>query len=215
MALIIGREKEGHAINMVSFTQEQQALKQHTERMQRQRDMRTMQQINTNLGAECLKFFEKDIDHFSAALAQEYTSTCEPITAAKVSTLRGMIKDQQLRGDFLERFDLGYVPKRLHMVFLFFLRMNQHISALHAKNINLKADVIRYLLKDFVNLREFTLSFADGTPSVVGGGYSDIMNSRMYNSTKRREIGSLIVSILNYWQHIEYIQMEKFQFNTA
>jgi hypothetical protein len=60
------------------------------------------------------------------------------------------------------------------MVFLFFLRMNQNINALHAKNINLKADVIRYLLKDFVNLREFTLTFADGVPSIVGGGYGDV-----------------------------------------
>ena len=85
-----------------------------------------------------------------------------------------MIKDEEMKGDFLERFDLGVVPKKLHMVLLFFLRMNQHITALHAKNINLKADIIRYLLKDFVNLKEFTLSFADGNPSIVGGGYSDI-----------------------------------------
>lgn len=37
----------------------------------------------------------------------------------------------------------------------------------------------------------------------------------MYTSTKRREIGGLIFSILNFWQRIEYIQMEKFQFNAA
>jgi len=85
-----------------------------------------------------------------------------------------MVKDEELKGSYLTRFDLGFVPKKLHMVFLFFLRMNQHITALHAKDINLKADVIKYLLKDFVNLKEFTLSFADGTPSIVGGGYGDI-----------------------------------------
>jgi len=48
------------------------------------------------------------------------------------------------------------------MIFLFFLRMNRHVKALHARNINLKSDVIRYLLKDFTNLQEFTLSFAEG-----------------------------------------------------
>jgi len=46
------------------------------------------------------------------------------------------------------------------MIFLFFLRMNTHVRSLHARNINLKADVIRYLMKDFVGLKEFTLSFA-------------------------------------------------------
>lgn len=126
-----------------------------------------------------------------------------------------MVKDEELKGKFMTKFDLGYVPKKMHMIFLYFLRMNQNITALHAKNINLKADVIRYLLKDFVNLKEFTLSFADGQPSIVGGGYGDIQSTRMYASTKRREIGSLIVSILNFWQHIEYLQMEKFQFNAA
>jgi hypothetical protein len=70
--------------------------------------------------------------------------------------------------------------------------------------------VIRYLLKDFVNLKEFTLSFADGIPNVIGGGYGDIQNTKMYQSTKRREIGSLIVSILNFWKQVEYLQMEKF-----
>lgn len=73
-----------------------------------------------------------------------------------------MVKDEELKGKFMTKFDLGYVPKKMHMIFLYFLRMNHNITALHAKNINLKADVIRYLLKDFVNLKEFTLSFADG-----------------------------------------------------
>ena len=94
-----------------------------------------------------------------------------------------MVKDEELKGKFMTKFDLGYVPKKMHMIFLYFLRMNQNITALHAKNINLKADVIRYLLKDFVNLKEFTLSFADGQPSIVGGGYGDIQSTRMYAST--------------------------------
>jgi hypothetical protein len=152
---------------------------------------------------------------FTEALAQEFTTICEPISRAKISTLRGMVKDEELKESFLTRFDLGFVPKRLHMVCLFLLRMNPHITALHAKNINLKADVIKYLMKDFTNLKEFTLSFANGTPNVVGGGYGDIQGTRMYTSTKRREIGSLIVSILNYWRNVEYVQMEKFQFNCA
>ena len=62
------------------------------------------------------------------------------------------------------------------MIFLFFLRTNKHIKSLHARNINLKSDVIRILMKDFVNLREFTLSFAEGQSYVVGGGYSDVHN---------------------------------------
>lgn len=166
--------------------------------------------MSSNLGTSCLKYFEKDLDTFSEALAQEYTTVCPPFMDSKISSLKGMVKDEELKGKFLTRFDLGFVPKKLHMVFLFFLRLNQHINALHAKNINLKADVIRYLLKDFINLKEFTLSFAEGTQSVVGGGYGDIANTRMYASTKRKEIGSLIVSILSYWKHIEYLQMEKF-----
>ena len=75
---------------------------------------------------------------------------------------------------FLGKFDLGYIPQKLHMIFLFFLRLNSHVKSLHARNINLKADVIRYLMKDFVNLREFTLSFAQGTSYVVGGGHSSV-----------------------------------------
>ncbi len=75
---------------------------------------------------------------------------------------------------FLGKFDLGYIPQKLHMIFLFFLRMNRHVKSLHARNINLKADVIRYLMKDFVNLREFTLSFAQGANYVVGGGHSSV-----------------------------------------
>ena len=67
------------------------------------------------------------------------------------------------------------------MIFLFFLRMNKHVRALHARNINLKSDVIRYLLTDFVDLREFTLSFAEAEGGVVGGGHSSIHNKRIIN----------------------------------
>jgi len=84
------------------------------------------------------------------------------------------------------------------------------VTALHAKNINLKSDVIKYLLKDFANVKEFTLSFAQSGMSVVGGGYGEVLNSKMFASSKRKEIGGLLVSILNYWKNIEYLQMEKF-----
>lgn len=77
------------------------------------------------------------------------------------------------------------------MIFLYFLRMNQNIKSLHAREINLKADLIRKLLKDFVHLREFTLSF------------SDLDN-------KRREIGALITAILNNWSKVNYLSLENF-----
>ena len=70
-----------------------------------------------------------------------------------------MVKNEDEDCGYLGKFDLGYIPQKLHMIFLFFLRMNPNMRSLHARNINLKADVIRYLMKDFVNLREFTLSF--------------------------------------------------------
>jgi hypothetical protein len=144
--------------------------------MQRQQDIRVMQQINTSLPPTCLKYFEKDIEQFSEALAQEQTTVCEPINKAKIATMRGLVKDEELRESFLTKFDLGFVPKKLHMICLFFLRMNQNITALHCKQVDLKADVIRYLLKDFVNLKEFTLQFAEQQSSVVGGGYGDVLN---------------------------------------
>ena len=67
--------------------------------------------------------------------------------------------------------------------------MNRHIKALHVRNINLKSDVIRYLLTDFVNLSEFTLSFAEAEGGVVGGGHSNIQTGRNASSIKRREVG--------------------------
>ena len=100
------------------------------------------------------------------------------------------------------------------MIFLFFLRTNKHIKSLHARNINLKSDVIRILMKDFVNLREFTLSFAEGQSYVVGGGYSDVHNQQRH-SIKRREVGSLLVSILDGWKQIEFLELEKVQLNAA
>jgi hypothetical protein len=50
---------------------------------------------------------------------------------------------------------------KYHSIFLFFLRMNLHVKALHCRGINLKTDLIRTLLKDFTGLKEFTLSFAN------------------------------------------------------
>ena len=85
-----------------------------------------------------------------------------------------MIKQEHEEGDFLGKFDLGYVPQKLHMIFLFFLRLNPSMRSLHARNINLKADVIRYLMKDFVNLKEFTLSFGQPSKCVVGGGWGNV-----------------------------------------
>jgi len=62
---------------------------------------------------------------------------------------------------------------KYHAIFLYFLRMNQHINSLHCRGINLKADLIKNLLKDFIHLKEFSLSFGDF-------------------SQKKREIGPLI-----------------------
>lgn len=86
------------------------------------------------------------------------TSLCEPIEEAKIDTLRGMVKSECSK-EVLTRFDLGYVPKKYHMIFLYFLRLNQQIYALHARDICLKADIVRQVLSDFQNLKEFTLSF--------------------------------------------------------
>jgi hypothetical protein len=85
-----------------------------------------------------------------------------------------MLKSEDEDGSYLGKFDLGYIPQKLHMIFLFFLRMNPNIRSLHARNINLKSDVIRYLMKDFINLREFTLSFGQPQKQVVGGGWSNV-----------------------------------------
>lgn len=59
------------------------------------------------------------------------------------------------------------------MIILFFLRMNTKINTLHARGVNLKSDLIKNLFKDFINLREFTLSFSD-------------------TESKKRDIGSLV-----------------------
>jgi hypothetical protein len=74
----------------------------------------------------------------------------------------------------LTKFDLSYVP------------MKYHINSLHCRGINLKGDLIKNLLKDFVNLKEFSLSFAN-------------------TSSKKRELGSLIQAILNSWKNISFL----------
>ena len=51
--------------------------------------------------------------------------------------------------------------------------MNTKINTLHARGVNLKSDLIKNLFKDFINLREFTLSFSD-------------------TESKKRDIGSLV-----------------------
>ena len=88
--------------------------------------------------------------------------------------------------DTLQRFDLGYIPRKYHMVFLYFLRLNPHVHALHARNISLKADVVRQLLQDFKNLKEFTLQFFNKTD-------------------KRKEASTLVQSVLKNWFQVEYI----------
>lgn len=73
----------------------------------------------------------------------------------------------------LTKFDLGYVPSKLHIIFLYFLRTNKNISALHCREINLKADLIKNLLREFIKVKEFTLSFSE-------------------QDSKKRDIGTLI-----------------------
>jgi hypothetical protein len=72
--------------------------------------------------------------------------------------------------------------------------------------VNLKADVIKYLMKDFTNLRELTLSFAKTEGDI--GGLSKY-------ATKRKDIGALITAIMDTWNALEYLCLERFQFNTA
>ena len=89
------------------------------------------------------KYLEPDIDSFAKAFAFDMTSVCEPINDSTVETLRGQLKSE---GDILSRFDLGYIPKKYHMIFLYFLRLNPSIQALHARDVCLKADVVRQVL---------------------------------------------------------------------
>jgi len=39
------------------------------QRMERSRDIRHMQSLNTSLGTTCLKYFERDLDQFCEAMA--------------------------------------------------------------------------------------------------------------------------------------------------
>ena len=109
-----------------------------------------------------------------------------------------MVKSEDGRGDsdVLKRFDLGYIGRKYHMIFLYFLRLNQHIHALHARDVCLKTDVVRQVLQDFKNLNEFTLSFYQ-------------------KPDKRKEASSLVQSILQNWHKLEYFQLENFQFNLS
>jgi len=131
------------------------------------------------------KYFTPDIDAFAQAFSFDLTSVCQPIETTSIHVLRGMLKSEN-EDDVLRRFDLGYIPRKYHMVFLYFLRMNSNINALHCRNMCLKADIVRQLLSDFKNLREFTLSFE-------------------YKRDKRKEASGLIKTILLNWNHIEYL----------
>ena len=63
-----------------------------------------------------------------------------------------MTANQDFAKEVIKEFDLSFVPAKLHIIFLFFLRMNKRLSSVKATNINLKSDMIRYLMKDFVHL---------------------------------------------------------------
>lgn len=93
-------------------------------------------------------------------------------------------------------FDLGYIPRKYHIIFLFYLRMNRHLTSLQCRGINLKADLIRNLLRDFVHLIEFTLTFSRA-------------------ETKKRDIGPLSGAVLTQWKEVSVIHLENFQFNCA
>jgi hypothetical protein len=96
---------------------------------------------NNNLAHDS-KYYKPDIDSFAQAFQYDQTSVCEPIENTSISILRGMMKTERA-DDVLQRFDLGYIPRKYHMIFLYFLRLNPHIHALHARNVSLKADVVR------------------------------------------------------------------------
>ena len=181
VALILANERLGVSMRNLSFS-----YAKETE----EKEKRKVMPID--------KYYERSIDTFAEMLSAEHRSVCEPFDSQLISTLQGMVKSEANKGQFLEKFDLGCIPQKLHMIFLFFLRMNKYVKSLHARNINLKPDVIRYLLKDFVNLREFTLSFSVGLSNVVGGGYSEV-HKRQRQTLKRREIGQLMTSILDDW----------------
>jgi|LauGreDrversion4_2_1035121.scaffolds.fasta_scaffold241625_2 hypothetical protein len=82
-----------------------------------------------------------------------------------------------------ESFDLGFIPRKYHIIFLFFLRMNRRIQALHCRGVNLKSDLIKNLLRDFVQLKEFTLAFSRA-------------------ETKKRDVGPLAVVVLSSWKQL-------------
>lgn len=94
---------------------------------------------------------------------RRHTTLCEPFDHITINELKGLLKEDvktQPPEQLMARFDLGYVPRKYHIIFLFFLRLNQQITTLHCSGINIKSDLIQNLLRDFVHLKEFTLSFS-------------------------------------------------------
>lgn len=59
---------------------------------------------------EVNKYRERCIDRFAEQISRQHRSKCEVFSHQLVSTLKGMVKSEQHRGQFLERFDLGCIP---------------------------------------------------------------------------------------------------------
>jgi len=49
---------------------------------------------------------------------------------------------------------------------------------------------------------------------VVGGGCGDV-HKRQKHSIKRREVGALLAAIVDSWNQIEFLELEKVQLNAA
>jgi len=67
---------------------------------------------------------------------------------------------------------------------------------LQCRGINLKSDLIKNLLRDFVHLNEFALIFSRA-------------------ETKKRDIGALTGVVLAQWKDLQVVHLENFQFNCA
>ena len=48
----------------------------------------------------------------------------------------------------------------------------------------------------------------------MGGGHGDV-HKRQKHAIKRREVGALLVAILDSWRCIEFLELEKVQLNAA
>jgi len=118
----------------------------------------------------------------------------EPQPIVDIDVLKGVCKSPN--DPFIDKFDLSYVYRRYHLIFLYFLRQNSAIESLIARGVNLKGELIKSSLKDFVNLRELFLSFTTA-------------------ERKKRELSSLIRQILQNWQQIKFVLLENFQVNLA